>query len=265
MLAAPALFESAATEPWRYAAGHGNSPEVRYVTITVALIAPGINMASPEQTVLAELSRLSGALKRPIVVALDGGSGAGKSTIARRLMRATGAALVPLDAFYQTVIPEAEWPNKTVAQRLNGVFDWSRIRRHALEPLRAGRPGRWHAFDFTRGLGEAGTYQLEEQEAAVAPTRVVLIEGAYSASPPLRDLIDLAVLVDAPEVSRHARTLARGDDPVFLAQWHQVWDEVESYYFTHVCPPASFDLVIRNDTNRGIPSGESIVPQRGSQ
>src|SRR5205085_4450915 len=97
-------------------------------------------------------------LRRPVAVALDGGSGAGKSTIAGRLTRLTSVALVRLDDFYQTAIPESELPRKTVEQRLNGVFDWSRIRSEALEPLRAGRPGRWHAFDFMRGLGEAGTY-----------------------------------------------------------------------------------------------------------
>jgi len=29
-----------------------------------------------------------------------------------------------------------------------------------------------------------------------------------------------------------------------LAEWHQIWDEVETYYFEHVCPPGSFDLVV---------------------
>src|SRR5258708_23508786 len=130
------------------------------------------SMNSPEQKLLTAINSARGKLRRPIVVALDGGSGAGKSTIAERLMRHTDVALVRLDDFYQTLIPESQLPHQTVEQRLNGVFDWARVRSEALEPLRAGRPGRWHAFDFVRGLGERGTYSLNEQmtNAAPAPT-----------------------------------------------------------------------------------------------
>jgi pantothenate kinase-related protein Tda10 len=28
-------------------------------------------------------------------------------------------------------------------------------------------------------------------------------------------------------------------------QWHEIWDEAEDYYFTKLCLPSSFDLVIR--------------------
>ena len=161
--------------------------------------------------------------------------------------RLTDTALVPLDDFYQTVIPESELPHKPVEQRLNAGFDWSRVRRQVLEPLRAERPGRWHAFDFKRGLGQGGTYRLREQVTEVAPAPTILVEGAYSASPPLRDLIDLAVLVDVHNKWRHSRTAARGDGTEFLAKWHAIWDPVETHYFQHVCPPESFDLVIRND------------------
>jgi uridine kinase len=212
-------------------------------------------MNTPEQVIFREVERLRTNLQRPIVVALDGGSGAGKTTIAGRLMQLTAIAFVPLDDFYQTLIPESEWPHKTVEQRLNGVFDWSRIRSDALEPLRAGRPGRWHAFDFMRGLGKAGTYSLKKEVTDVAPAPTILIEGAYSASPPLRDLIDLAVLVHVQDKTRHTRTAVRERDCAeFLVKWHAIWDEVETYYFQHVCPPESFDLVIRNDDN-AEPSG----------
>src|SRR6266436_2813883 len=207
------------------------------------------SMNSPEQKLLTEINRIRFTVRRPIVVALDGGSGAGKSTIAERLMRLTDVALVPLDDFYQTLIPESQLPHQTVEQRLNGVFDWSRVRSEALEPLRAGRPGRWQAFDFTHGLGKAGTYSLKKEVTEVPPAPTILIEGAYSASPPLRDLVDLAVLVEAQDKRRHLRTVARGDDTEFLAKWHSIWDEVETYYFHHVCPPESFDLIIPNDDN----------------
>ena len=97
-------------------------------------------MNTPAQVILQEIERLQSKWQRPIVVALDGGSGAGKTTVAGRLMLLTEIALVPLDDFYQTLIPESEWPHRTVKQRLNGVFDWSRFEAKLLN--HCGQEGR---------------------------------------------------------------------------------------------------------------------------
>jgi para-aminobenzoate synthetase len=211
-------------------------------------------MNTPEYIILQEVQRLRTKLYRPVVVALDGGSGAGKTTIAERLRRLSEIVIVPLDDFYQTVIPESQWPYKSVAERLQAVFDWSRVRREALEPLRAGRPGRWHAFDFASGLGERGTYCLKPAATEVRPASTVLIDGAYSASPWLRDLVDLTVLVNVETETRHFRTAMRErDDSEFLAKWHSVWDDVEQYYFRAICPPESFDLVVENGRDSSRP------------
>ena len=204
-------------------------------------------MKSPEQRILAEIDHIRRKVRRPVVLALDGASGAGKSTIAGRLTHLTNVAFVQLDDFYQTSIPELVLLEKPVAERLKAVFDWARIRSEALEPLRAGRPGRWRGFDFGGGLGESGMYSLKKQVTEVAPAPTILVEGTYSASPPLRDLVDITVLVHVPLPVRHSRTMARGEDRDFLARWHQMWDEVETYYFESVCPPESFDLLVQND------------------
>ncbi len=204
-------------------------------------------MTSPERHLFEEIEALRAKRARPVVVALDGGSGSGKSTIAEKLARLTDIALVPLDDFYQTQVPESERPKKSVAERLNGVFEWERVRREAIEPLILSEPARWRAFDFIQGLGNDGTYNLKDEFTEVAPAPTILLEGAYSASPFLRDLIDLAVIVNVPTKMRHARLAAReqgGED--FLAKWHAVWDDVESHYFERVCSPKTFELVIQN-------------------
>ena len=99
----------------------------------------------------------------------------------------------------------------------------------------------------SRGLNDLGTYDLKDETTKVDPAPIILIEGAYSASPRLRDLIDLAVLVSVPSRIRHDRIEHRErDSEDFLDDWHAVWDEVESLYFARVCPPASFDILVPN-------------------
>jgi uridine kinase len=108
--------------------------------------------------------------------------------------------------------------------------------------------GRWQAFDFAHGLGERGTFCHKKAATEVRPASTVLIDETYSASPSLRDLVDLTVLVHVEAETRHFRRAMReSDHSEFLTKWHSVWDEVEQYYFAVVCPPESFDLVVENE------------------
>jgi uridine kinase len=179
----------------------------------------------------------------PILIALDGGSGAGKSTIASVIAQELDAALIPLDDFFSANIADSQWDEFTVEEKLERVFDWNRLRQQAIEPLLNGMPARWYAFDFQSGLRADGTYGMETTPKERMPAQIILIDGAYSSSPQLADLVDVAVLVDVPMEERYAR-LASREDPDFLKTWHRRWDEVEAYYFEHVRPTSSFDIVV---------------------
>ena len=209
-------------------------------------------MFAAEQ-IAAALKHISRSQGRPVVVALDGGSGAGKTTLARQVQSLTGAAIIHLDDFYTTIVPEHKWPERSIEQRLQGVFDWQRVRWDALEPLRADRPARWFAFDFVAGLTPNGTYGLRNEATEMKPAPILLLEGFYSASPPLTDLIDLAVLIQVSADERSRRTDLR-DETDFLNRWHAIWDEVEAYYFSQVRPPKSFDLVVTNEFLDTVPN-----------
>lgn len=201
------------------------------------------HVADACQAILDAIQRRTQHRQSPLLVALDGGSGAGKSTLAARLEQHIAAVVVPLDDFFAAHIPDWEWDMRSVAERARDVFDWQRVRADALEPLLAGRRAIWYPFDFAAGLRPDGTYAVSKQAVERHPAPVILLEGAYSASPALADLVDLAVLVDVPAPERHKR-LAKREDHDFLQRWHARWDAVEEYYFTDVRPRSSFDLVV---------------------
>jgi para-aminobenzoate synthetase len=178
------------------------------------------------------------------VIALDGGSGAGKSTIAASLADGLDAVIVPQDDFYAANVPDRDWAARSPAECARDVIDWRRLRHDALEPLREGRSARWQLIDFAAGARSDGTFAMSDRFAERAPSRTIVLDGAYSASPAIADLVDLTVLVDVPIDERHRRLDAR-EAADFLRAWHARWDPVERYYFTRIRPAASFDFVLR--------------------
>lgn len=179
----------------------------------------------------------------PMIVALDGPSGAGKSTIAQALAAAVPAAIVPSDDFFSTELTRADWDARTAVERARDAIDWQRLRRCALEPLRAGRAATWHPFDFDAGERADGSYGVAARVERREPAAVTLLDGAYSARPELSDLLDLRILIDTPVAVRQARLAAR-EAPEFLAAWRARWDAAEVHYFNHVRPAESFDVIV---------------------
>ena len=202
------------------------------------------NLVDAGTKVIVAIQRLLSSQAGPVVVAVDGGSGAGKSTLARLIQSQVDAALIQIDDFFAADIPDSQWDEFSVEERLRYVFNWRRLRESAIEPLLAGEPAKWYAFDFESGLRPDGTYGTQADPTERKPADVILLEGAYTACPELADLVDLAILVDVPVEERHARLEAREDEG-FLEEWHRRWDPVESYYFTQVRPRSSFDLVVK--------------------
>ena len=183
---------------------------------------------------------------RPILIALDGRSGSGKSTIAEQLCKKLDGVLVQSDDFYAAHISDADWEARTAEERARDAIDWKRLRREVLEPLLANRAARWRPFDFVAGPNADGTYNLSEEYVERTPNDIIVLDGAYSARPELSDLIDVSVLVDIPDDVRRER-LAQREEAAWLQAWHERWDEAEAYYFTRICPPSSFDLVVYNE------------------
>jgi uridine kinase len=194
--------------------------------------------------ILTAINRVSQTRHSPILVAIDGGSGAGKSALASMLEQKIDSVVVQLDDFFSANIPDWEWDVRSIPERARDVLDWQRLRAEALEPLLAGKTARWHPFDFAAGLRSDGTYAISKEYVEKQPAPVIILEGAYSSSPEIADLVDLAVLIDVPVLERHRRLEKREEDKRFLQRWHSLWDEVEGYYFSKVMPKSSFDLVV---------------------
>ena len=71
---------------------------------------------------------------RPLVIALDGPSAAGTSTLSADLGVRLSASVVAGDDFYRDMPEEQPWA-LTAVQGVEEYFDWQRLRHEVLEPL----------------------------------------------------------------------------------------------------------------------------------
>lgn len=141
----------------------------------------------------------------PVILGVAGGTGSGKTTVARAILDAVGAerlAFLPHDSYYQDV-PFA--PAEAI-QRHNfdhpSAFDTELFIAH-LEALKRGAAIESPLYDFVRHRRRVETVRVE-------PRRVVLVEGILLlAEPTIRDLLDFKIYVDTDPDVRLTRRILR--------------------------------------------------------
>ncbi|RLC95123.1 MAG: uridine kinase [Chloroflexi bacterium] len=142
---------------------------------------------------------------RPIVIAVAGGTGSGKTTVANEILRRVGAehiAYIPHDAYYRDL------SHLPPAQRAQVNFDHpssleTELLVEHLRELRAGRTVAIPIYDFT-------AHTRTREKRRVEPASVIMVEGILVfAEPELRDLFDVKLYVDTDADVRFIRRLQR--------------------------------------------------------
>jgi uridine kinase len=169
-----------------------------------------------------------------LLLAVDGPSAAGTTTLAGVVAGELDASVVHVDDFYRDMPEDRRW-TLSAAEGFELYFDWQRLRREALEPLKAGRAAIFRPYSWRPEGG------LAAERIMVPAADVVVVEGVYAARPEIADVVDVAVLVETPAAERRRRMVARGHGN---ARWWSRWGAAEAYYFSCVRPRDSFDLVV---------------------
>ena len=170
------------------------------------------------------------------VVALDGMSGTGKTTISKEVANRLDAVNVLCDDFF-TGGRNSAWAKKSTQEMIDTAIDWRRIRREVIEPLRAGRAASWHPFNWKAFEG------LDSKILTAQPKQVIILDGAYTARNELRDVVDYTVLITMPHEQRVRRIIEREGEE-YSKDWHATWQASMDHYFTVMRPPGSFDLIV---------------------
>jgi uridine kinase len=144
-------------------------------------------------------------MRAPVCVGIAGGTGAGKSVLAAALEQAFDAARVlriPQDAYYRDRAEQSAEARAALNFDHPDALETELLVAHLAE-LRAGRGVDVPLYDFASHRRARETWRAE-------PRALVLVDGILAlADAGLRACFDLRVFVDAPEVLRFERRLAR--------------------------------------------------------
>jgi uridine kinase len=143
-------------------------------------------------------------MDRPYAIGIAGGTGAGKTTVARELTENVGESvtIIPLDNYYEDLSDLTFEERQTVNYDHPQAFEWDLLRDH-LETLLAGEPIEMPRYDFERHL-------REPEPVTVEPSEVIVLEGILSLyDERVTELLDLKVYVETDADVRILRRIRR--------------------------------------------------------
>jgi hypothetical protein len=155
------------------------------------------------------------------IVAIDGGGGAGKSTLAARLApHFGGAPIVHTDDFASAEIP-LDW--------------WPRLIEQVLAPLAAGQPPRYQRYDWDER-------RLAEWVELPAVPPLLIVEGVSAMRLAFEPYLAYRIWVETPPAARLRRGLER-DGAESEPLWHG-WMAAEDAYRQRETPLSRADLLV---------------------
>ena len=163
----------------------------------------------------------------PLVIAIAGGSGSGKTTVAQVILQRVGPDRISFlqhDAYYKDL------SGLPPVQRAEFNFDHpnsleSELLIQHIKQLKNGQPVEVPIYDFA-------THSRTERTYTVQARGVILVEGILLfAEPALRELFDVKLFVDTDSDIRFIRRLQRD-----IAERGRTTDSVIHQYMTTVRP-----------------------------
>lgn|SRR5690606_18506926 len=162
----------------------------------------------------------------PLIIGVVGGSGSGKTTVARAILASAGvpAAFLDQDAYYRDLAHLTLDERRQVNFDHPDALDNDLLVEH-LEALAAGRPIDKPTYDFA-------AHTRAEESVRIEPARIVLVDGILLFNEPrIRELLDIKVFVDVADDIRFIRRMLRD-----VAERGRTVEDVVRQYLATVRP-----------------------------
>lgn len=172
--------------------------------------------------------------KGSAIVAIEGGSASGKTTLSGMLEKIYDCTVFHIDDFF--LRPEQRTPKRL--SEIGGNMDRERFLSEVLVPLSQGENISYRRFDCLK--------QSLAPPENISPKKLTIIEGAYSMHPELAPYYALSVFLEIAPERQKQRILTR-NSPTFATRFFEEWIPKERAYFSNFNIKESCDLCLPSD------------------
>lgn len=166
-----------------------------------------------------------------ILIAVDGRSGAGKTTLSELIAEKYGCIVFHMDDFF--LRPEQRTPERYA--ETGGNIDYERFLSEILIPLK-----KCETINFRR-------FNCAEMKLCdsilINPSKLTVIEGVYSMHPLFRDYYNYSVFLDVSSDLQKKRILSR-NSPEKAELFFNQWIPLENTYFLEENIKDKCDMII---------------------
>lgn len=166
------------------------------------------------------------------VLAIDGMSASGKTSLAAELADQFSGAVIHTDDFY---LPFELRTEERRAQP-GGNFDYERFAREVLPYLN-------QKTEITYGRFSCREGKIVETVKIGADCPLIIVEGAYSMRPEFRKAYDLSICMLISEKIQRERLIAREGRERY-ANFEKLWIPMENRYLAYYKVPEICDILI---------------------
>lgn len=172
-------------------------------------------------------------MKKPIIVAVSGFGGSGKSTIAKTLVSGLNASLIGVDSFYNPIQEDyCLWE----------VMDYCRLENEVIIPfINGSEETKYGEYNWDTGVGVI--------EHTLKFKDILVIEGVGLFRPQLNHYFTYKIWVDCPFELATARGKLRDKNEYNIlndSKWDGIWKRNDLEYYNAYDPKANADYLINN-------------------
>lgn len=172
---------------------------------------------------------------KPIIIAIDGMCGSGKSHLASLIAKAYECNVFHMDDYFLPI----EMRTKERLDAPGGNVHYERFREEILESICENRTVVYRSY-------KCGEWSYSEPKYA-EPKRLNIIEGSYSMHPYLREIYNLKIFLEVEEREQIKRIASRNPE-MSIQPFIDKWIPLENKYFNELNIKGHCDIIIDTTT-----------------